>query len=85
MKFTSNTPLDIILNGLFAPYALRVPEVNAITSGMISKGLIKGQSDIVNDHIAFRTLGVPNLGIASLERIFLHYGYTRQDRYFFEQ
>lgn len=78
MKFTSNTPLDTILNGLFEPYALRVPDVNNITSGMITKGLIKGQSDIINDHIAFRTLGVPNLGIASLERIFLHYGYTRQ-------
>lgn len=85
MKFTSNTPLDTILNGLFTPYALRVPDVNTITSGMITKGLIKSQSDIINDHIAFRTLGVPNLGIASLERIFLHHGYTRQDRYHFEQ
>lgn len=85
MKFTSKTPLDIILNGLFAPYALRVPDVNIITSGMITKGLIKSQKDIVNDHIAFRTLGVSNLGIRSLERVFLHHGYSKQDRYFFEQ
>lgn len=85
MKFTSTAPLDTILNGLFRPYALRVPDVSTITSAMITKGLIKCQSDIINDHIAFRTLGVPNLGIASLERIFLHYGYTRQDKYFFDQ
>jgi hypothetical protein len=45
--------------------------------------LISSQEDIVNDHIAFRTLGIPNLGISSFERIFLHHGYTKQDHYFF--
>ena len=34
---------------------------------------------IENDHIAFRTMGVPHLGIASFEKIFLHYGYAKRD------
>lgn len=85
MKFSSKTPLDSVLNGLFKPYAERVPDVKKITSAMIEKGLISSQSDIVNDHIAFRTLGVPHLGIASLERIFLHFGYSKQDDYAFDK
>jgi hypothetical protein len=50
---------------------------------MVRKGIIAGESDIENDHIAFRSLGVPFLGIASLEKIFLHLGYTRRDAYYF--
>lgn len=83
MKFTTNIPLDVVLHGLFTPYQNRVPDVKTITSGMVKKGLIKNQTDIVNDHIAFRTLGVPHLGIKSLARIFLHYGYTKQEHYYF--
>ncbi len=85
MKFSSKTPLDSVLNGLFKPYAERVPDVKKITSAMIEKGLISSQSDIVNDHIAFRTLGVPHLGISSLERIFLHFGYIKKDDYAFDE
>ena len=83
MNFSDNTPLNKILNGLFVPYAERVPDVKTITTAMKGIGLISKQEDIVNDHIAFRTLGVPNLGIASFEKIFLHHGYTKQDHYFF--
>ncbi len=85
MKFTTNTPLDKVLHGLFTPYANRVPDVKTITSAMIEKGFIAQQADIINDHIAFRTLGVPHLGIKSLERIFMHYGYTKQDYYYFPE
>ena len=73
MNFSDNTPLDKILNGLFIPYAERVPYVKTITTAMKSIGIISKQEDIVNDHIAFRTLGVPKLGIASFEKIFLEH------------
>ncbi|WP_291867890.1 DUF1338 domain-containing protein [Maribacter sp.] len=76
--------LKTILKALFNPYIERVPDVEKITKAMISNDLIATQADIVNDHIAFRTLGVPNLGIASFEKIFLHYGYTKEDYFFFE-
>jgi hypothetical protein len=71
--------LDIVLNGLLDRYKAHVPDVDAIIRAMVSDGMIGQPPDIENDHIAFRTLGVPHLGIASLERVFLHYGYTPRD------
>lgn len=78
-----NNTLHIVLNGLMARYKERVPDVNAVINAMIKEGAIQRAEDIENDHIAFRTLGVPHLGIRSLEKIFLHYGYTRMDHYYF--
>ena len=72
------------MQALFNPYLERVPDVEKISKAMIRNGLISTQADIVNDHIAFRTLGVPNLGIASFEKIFLYYGYTKEDYFLFE-
>lgn len=77
--------LDYILKALFDPYKERVPDVKKITHSMVDKGLIKDDSEIVNDHIAFRTLGVPHLGIASMEKIFLHYGYKKRASYSFDK
>lgn len=77
--------LENILKALFTPYKERVPDVKKVTKAMIAARIIKNESEIVNDHIAFRTLGIPNLGINSFEKIFLHYGYTKMTPYFFEQ
>ena len=77
------TTLDIVLDGLMARYRAHVPDVGAIVAAMTRQGIIRGDSDVENDHIAFRTLGVPHLGIASLEKVFLHQGYRRRDRYSF--
>ena len=85
MKFNKTSHLDIIFEALFTPYKTRVADVKKISQAMIQKGMISSEEDIINDHIAFRSLGVPNLGIASLEKIFSHYGYTKKDHYFFEQ
>jgi len=76
--------LDVVLNGLMRRYRERVPDVDNIIKSMIEVGMIQAAEDIENDHIAFRTMGVPNLGIQSLEKIFLHLGYERRDRYNFE-
>lgn len=75
--------LEAVLAGLMARYQARVPDVGAIAAAMVAAGLIAAPEQIENDHIAFRTMGVPQLGIKSLERIFLHYGYTRRDAYSF--
>lgn len=77
------TTLEQVLGGLMRRYQERVPDVGAIGKAMVAEGIIPGADAIENDHIAFRTMGVPQLGIASLERIFLHYGYERRDRYDF--
>ncbi|TKD65974.1 DUF1338 domain-containing protein [Flavobacterium sp. ASW18X] len=85
MNFKSDAPLDQILEALFTPYKESVPDVAKIVNAMISKGMIASEDDIINDHIAFRTLGVPNLGISSFEKIFLHHGYTKMAPYHFKE
>ena len=77
--------LDTVLDGLMERYRANVPDVGAIVEAMIAEGIIRSARDIENDHIAFRTMGAPHLGIASLERVFLHHGYERRDRYEFPQ
>lgn len=66
-------------------YQERVPDVEAIFDAMVKENIIKDPSEIENDHIAFRTLGVEHLGIGSLEKIFLHYGYKKMDAYYFPE
>ncbi|MBV4358896.1 DUF1338 domain-containing protein [Pinibacter aurantiacus] len=85
MQFNNQNPLAYFLTDLFEQYRRSVPDVNAITQALEDKGVISSQSEIVNDHIAFRTLGVPHLGIKSFEKIFLHHGYTRMENYFFAE
>jgi hypothetical protein len=75
--------LRTVLDGLMRRYRERVPDVGRIVAAMVAEGIVAGAGAIENDHIALRTLGVPHLGIASLEKIFLHYGYERRDRYAF--
>lgn len=77
--------LQLILDGLMRRYRERVPDVDKVISAMIAEGIIGHAGDIENDHIAFRTMGVPHLGIQSLEKIFLHHGYTRRDYYHFSE
>ncbi|MAT71246.1 MAG: DUF1338 domain-containing protein [Planctomycetaceae bacterium] len=75
--------LDFVMHGLMSRYRQRVPDVDKVIRAMVDAGYVASADDIENDHIAFRTMGVPQLGIASLEKIFLHYGYERRDRFDF--
>ncbi|TDS13677.1 DUF1338 domain-containing protein [Sphingobacterium paludis] len=84
MHFDEQKPLDIVLNDLFDQYSKHVADVSKITNALLEKAVINSQEDIVNDHIAFRTLGVSHLGIQSFEKIFQAYGYERRDHYYFE-
>lgn len=76
--------LNKILDGLMTRYQQRVSDVSTIMHALIDKGIISQLSDIENDHIAFRTIGVPQLGIQSLEKIFLHHGYVAREDFYFE-
>lgn len=84
MNFKQTSALDTLMTLLFDPYKASVPDVQKVSNALLERGVIASESEIVNDHIAFRTLGVPHLGIASIEKIFLHYGYEKRDYYFFE-
>lgn len=77
--------LDTVLKGLMQRYRERVPDVQKIFDALIAEEVIAGANDIENDHIAFRTLGVPYLGINSLEKVFLYYGYEKRDYYHFKE
>ncbi len=77
--------LQKVLDGLMKRYTERVPDVANVIQSLIEENVIRSADEIENDHIAFRTLGVPHLGVQSLEKIFLHYGYTRMDHYFFAE
>lgn len=77
------TTLQSVLDGLMTRYKQRVADVDTIFAAMTREKIIGQPSEIENDHIAFRTIGVRHLGIQSLEKIFLHYGYQRMDAYFF--
>ena len=77
--------LDTVLGGLMRRYSERVPDVQKVINAMIDEGIVTSPDEIENDHIAFRTMGVPNLGIASFEKIFLHYGYEKRDEYNFTE
>jgi hypothetical protein len=77
--------LEQVLNGLMSRYKERVPDVSAIIDAMVKENIIQQPADIENDHIAFRSMGVPQLGIQSLEKIFLHYGYEKRDYYHFPE
>ena len=81
----ASAAIDSILSGLMERYECRVPNVRKIVDKMVSDGLIANSQEIENDHIAFRTMGVPHLGIASLEKIFLHHGYEKRDAYRFDK
>lgn len=84
MNFKQTSALDTLMTLLFDPYKASVPDVQKVSNALLERGVIASESEIVNDHIAFRTLGVPHLGIASIEKIFLHYGYEKRDYYFFK-
>lgn len=71
--------LQHVLDGLMRRYQERVPDVGTIVRAMVREGIIERPEDIENDHIAFRTMGVPQLGIRSFEKIFLRYGYERRE------
>ena len=83
MNFKEKKTIHLILESLFETYSNRVPDVKKITNALVKNKIITNQKDIINDHIAFRTMGVKNLGINSLEKIFLHHGYVKRDNYSF--
>lgn len=84
MKNTQS-PLNTVLNGLMRRYSERVPDVQRVVDAMLDAGIIQSADAIENDHIAFRTMGVPNLGLASFRKIFSHYGYEKRDEYTFAE
>ena len=58
--------LSAVMAGLMTRYQDRVPNVQRVLDLMMAEELLAAPGDIENDHIAFRTMGVPQLGICLL-------------------
>ena len=71
--------LDSILNKLWIDYIIQNP-----SAGKIHNLFIKEGEDVVNDHIAFRTLDVPEINIDILAKLFISNGYVPGGEYFFK-
>ena len=81
----NTSTLELVLDGLMRRYTERVPDVGRVLDVMVTEGIVRTPGEIENDHIAFRSLGIPHLGIASLEKIFLALGYVKKDYYYFPE
>lgn len=71
--------LDDIFGQLWQRYASLTPQAEAIRALFEERG-----ETVINDHVAFRTLNDPRLGIDNLARPFLALGYEPRDAYHFE-
>lgn len=68
-----------LFSALWDRYQSLTPQAQEI------KALFEGRGEtVINDHVAFRTLNDPRLGIDHLARAFLDVGYTPQDEYHFK-
>ena len=56
MKFQEKNTINLVLESLFETYSKRVPDLTKITNAMVLNNIISDQSEIINDHIAFRTM-----------------------------
>jgi hypothetical protein len=77
--------LDTIIEGIMSSYKISVPTLETILTLLQDKKIINSIADIENDHFAFRTIGIPQLGIESLAPIFTHYGYFRKEFLHFKE
>ncbi|MEO1658842.1 MAG: DUF1338 domain-containing protein [Pseudomonadota bacterium] len=68
-----------LFDQLWERYAGLTPQAQQVQDLLAARG-----ETIINDHVAFRTLNDPRLGIDNLARPFLDLGYTAQDTYEFK-
>jgi hypothetical protein len=72
--------LNTIFNRLWDEYSSRNPSANKIHNLLTSEG-----ENVINDHIAFRTLDIPEINIDVLATPFTSNGYIPKGEYRFEE
>jgi hypothetical protein len=72
--------LDTIFNRLWSDYITQNP-----SAGKIYNLFIKEGENVVNDHIAFRTLDFPEINIDVLAKPFISNGYKAKGEYVFKE
>lgn len=66
-------------------YRVATPSLDALHATLARAGALDDSDAWTDDHVAFRTFGVPGLGIASLERLLGSAGYSRREDFRFER
>jgi hypothetical protein len=74
-----NGILDIIFSRLWSNYIYSNPSAGRIHNLFISEG-----EEVVNDHIAFRTIDLPEVDIDVISKPFTRNGYVAKGEYVFE-
>ena len=64
-------------------YRVATPTLDAVRATLVACGALPPTGTFDNDHVAFRTFGVPGLGIAAVERLVRASGYERRDDFAF--
>ena len=72
--------LDQLFNKLWEDYKTINPQAGGIHRILVERG-----EKIINDHIAFRTFDIPELGIDALAKVFIKNGYSPQGEYNFPE
>lgn len=76
-----NRLLKASLDNILSSYLACTPSARQVIDRVYTQGY--GQDQLFHDHFAFRTFGVPGLGLESLGSALEAFGYTRQDYYSF--
>eukprot|EP00879_Flechtneria_rotunda_P029672 GHRR01032107.1.p1 GENE.GHRR01032107.1~~GHRR01032107.1.p1 ORF type:complete len:320 (+),score=85.73 GHRR01032107.1:227-1186(+) len=76
-----NKLLKASLDKVYSRYLESTPSAVDVSNKVFKQGY--GESQVIHDHFAFRTFGVPGLGLEHLGAAFEAFGYTRQDYYIF--
>lgn len=72
--------LDFLFDKIWQDYCQLNPQARKIYEAFTSKN-----EAVINDHIAYRTLQHPRLGIKHIAQHFEKYGYTEKGEYFFKE
>ncbi|MEZ0390836.1 MAG: DUF1338 domain-containing protein [Pseudobdellovibrionaceae bacterium] len=76
----SNPALHELLQAMWKDYCQLNPAARRIFDLLTAEG-----ETVLNDHIALRTFNHPRLGIQSLAKIFLQFGYQEKNDYVFKE
>jgi hypothetical protein len=80
MNFTT---LEAYIRYELHAYRERVPTLTRVLAALHEERVIEREEEFPLDSIAFRTFGLPHLGIERMERIFLSFEYQRCDSWDF--
>ena len=80
MLTVSKTKLEMLLTNMWDDYTTLNPSAKKVHDAFVAKG-----ENIQNDHIAFRTIRHPKLGIDQLARPFEKLGYKKIGHYTFKE